>query len=358
MDVLFYIKDLLLKRDGLVVSEFGSFVVKNISSKMDQSTKKLIPPHKSIEFNPHITEDQDQILALEISEKEKISLEEANEVIGKKVKEMKEALDQKKKYPVSGLGVFQKDEQGLHFRELQKDLQNFGLEEIDAAPFELDSKPSASKQPARKTPAQPQKATSSNTAKPTQPTRTPKKPSRKKSKTWYWIAGGILILAGIAGGSYYMGLWDDARPLPKKKQVSQAARSQESARKKDQKPAVDLSDDTANVGKIHQSLEKMTDKKKALMYQENQKATEAEKAGGQSYHLVVGSFKRRNNAEEFSRQIKEKGYSPTILEKDGLFRITVKSFNNKQEALVYLYHMRDTGKVKSVWLLTVNEEQP
>ena len=92
----------------------------------------------------------------------------------------------------------------------------------------------------------------------------------------------------------------------------------------------------------------MTDKKQALMYKENKDTS--------TYYLVAGSFKKYKKAQEFVGQLKEKGYSPAILEKDGLFRVTIQTFDKKEDALAKLYQMRDTGRLKSIWLLSVREK--
>lgn len=339
LDILFYIKDLLLKREGLVIPGLGSFITKSQPSKIDQTGKKLIPPKKQISFNPSITRDDDHILANTLVNQENISIDEANEAINKQVETIKQTLQNNKKFEIHGLGNFILDENNkIAFSEINKEHETLGLIEIEAEPLE-PSHPS----PQRKTPSTPPKPSPKQA----------KASHRKRSLKWYWIAAILVLLIGIGGASLYYNFWNN---LQFKNLLS--GEETEKQKEKAQKTSIVIPD-TGKLAKINKKIDQYTDKKKALMYKEQRKDT-AESSpvkpqDSYSYHLVVGSFKKRVNAEEFSKQVREKGFKPTILERDNLFRVVVKSFNNKNKALVSLYHLRDTGKIKSVWLLTVSE---
>jgi nucleoid DNA-binding protein/cell division septation protein DedD len=339
LDIFFYIKDLLLKRDGLVVPGLGSFITENQPSKIDQTEKKLIPPKKKITFNPSITRDDDHILANTLMSEENLSFEDANETISKQVERIKQDLQSNKKFEIPGLGTFTLDENNkIEFSEVKKEHETLGLIELEAEPLE-QPRPSS------------QRKTSAAPPKPSQ--RKAKTPQRKTSRRWYWIAAVIILLIGIGGASFYFNFWNNL-------QVKNLLSDKETGKQKQkaQKTSVAIPD-TGKLAKINKKIDQFTDKKKALMYKEQKKDSaksgQTKTKGRYSYHLVVGSFKKRANAEEFSKQVKEKGFKPTILERDNLYRVVVKSFNNKSKALVSLYHMRDTGKIKSVWLLTVSE---
>jgi len=339
LDILFHIKDLLLKRDGLVIPGLGSFITENQPSKIDQTEKKLIPPKKQITFNPSITRDDDHILANTLVNKENLSFEDAYETINRQVENIKQELQSNKKYEIPGLGAFTLDENNnIEFSEIKKEHESLGLIEIEAEPLE---------QPHLAT----QKKASTKPRKPSQ--QKIKTPQRKRSHKWYWIPAIIALLIGIGGASFYFNFWDN---LQVKNFLSR--KEAENQKQKTQKTPVSIPD-TGKLAKINKKIDQYTDKKEALMYKEQKKdsakSTPAKLKETYSYHLVVGSFKKRTNAEEFSRQVKEKGFQPTILERDNLYRVVVKSFNNKSKALVSLYHLRDTGKIKSVWLLTVSE---
>jgi nucleoid DNA-binding protein len=341
LDILFYIKDLLLKRDGLVIPGLGSFVIENKPSRIDQTEKKLIPPKKQITFNPSIARDNDHILANTLVSKENISFDKAYEAINKQVENIKQELQTHKKYEISGLGTFTLDaNNNIDFSEIKKEHETLGLIEIEAEPLE-QARPSTQKTDSTKPHVTSQKKV--------------KTPQRKRSHKWYWIPAIIVLLIGIGGASFYFNFWDN---LQVENFLSGKKAETKKQKQNTQKTAVSIPD-TGKLAKINKKIDQYTDKKEALMYKEQRRDSAESKSAKPSekysYHLVVGSFKKRTNAEEFSRQVVEKGFQPTILERDNLYRVVVKSFNNKNKALVSLYHLRDTGKIKSVWLLTVSE---
>jgi nucleoid DNA-binding protein/cell division protein FtsL len=340
LDILFYIKDLLLKREGLVIPELGSFITKSQPSKIDQTGKKLIPPKKQISFHPSITRDDDNILANTLVKQENISFDDANKAINQLVSNIKQTLQENKKFKIPGLGSFKMDENNnIKFSEIHKEHETLGLIELEAEPLE-----------------QPRPSTQSKTHTP------PPRPGHKKTKTtqtkgnrkWYWIAAAIVLLIGIGGASFYFNFWDNFQ----NNNILSGKEKEEEQKQKAQDISVEIPD-TGKLAKINKKIDQFTDKRKALMYKAQDEDTATSSTVNSidkySYHLVVGSFKKRANAEEFSKQVKEKGFKPTILDRDNLYRVVVKSFNNKSKALVSLYHLRDTGKIKSVWLLTVSE---
>ena len=334
LDILFYIKDILLKRDGLVVPELGSFIVENVPSRIDQENNKIIPPQKNIKFDASITKDDDYILANTLMQKENISFEEAYKKIHEQVEQIKQAIYKYDRFDIPDFGTIEKDEKGkLRFRISEKDNKTLGLIEVEAEPFEQPEKKQTIKTD----------ASEKNTSKKF------RKKKKKKSYKFYWLAGIIVVFIGIAVTTFYFDIWN----LPQN-QISSTKES-EKEQPGNQQTSISLPD-TGKLAKINQTIDTITDKKKALMYQEDNKENKLLEQSGKSYHLIVGSFQRRKNAEEFCEQIKEQGLNPEIISKDDLFRISVQSYNNKQQALVSLYHMRDSGKIKSVWLLTVSEK--
>ena len=101
---------------------------------------------------------------------------------------------------------------------------------------------------------------------------------------------------------------------------------------------------------IVNSIDDNTDKKDALFYQEP--AKESQKPIYSEYNIIAGSFKKMENAEKFSLQLKEKGYDPKILKSgENLIRISIYTYTNEAEALKQLYKLRETTNIKSVWIL-------
>jgi cell division protein FtsN len=166
-----------------------------------------------------------------------------------------------------------------------------------------------------------------------------------------WILTGILLVI-IAGGGYYTGFFDYLAYKIRNQEILKQIyipKEHEQSNKQTTTLADDTTMDTTSVSpEIRRAINRMTDKKRALMYKEPEDS--------KTYHIIAGSFQVRSNAIDYRDQLIKKGFKAKVLENESLFRISVKSFDEKEDALVELYQMRDSGKLKSIWLLAVQEK--
>ena len=329
MDIHYIIKDLLTKREGLVIPGLGSFIPEFQPASIRQDKKMIHPPRKQFRFDPTIKEDADNILASEIARQQEMDLKEALRHVEAFTGEVTRQLDEKGSYELEGLGFLEKKPGGvIDLKQAESEEADLGFEAIAAEPFELETPPK-----------KPRQAAAPSTPPPPPPV---KKRSRRKTTIWLTILAVFVLLIGYAG--WYTGFYDYVlRQWKQRAQTSEATTPppKDKPRTQEQKPA-------SRDDKIDQALDQMTDKKQALMYKEEKDSS--------NYYLVAGSFKKYENAQEFVGQLTKKGYSPDILEKDNLFRVTIQTFDKKEDALVKLYQMRDTSQLKSIWLLSVREK--
>ena len=335
MDINAIIKDILTRREGVVVPGLGSFTTRYQSAMINFKRNIIHPPRKEIHFNPRITSDSDQLLAGYIASRENISISSAQSQIKEFVQTIKNQIASKGTYQLPGIGTLRKGEQGsIELTPEADPISNLGFEEITAEPFELE-KP---KETAERKPY-------------TVPPPPPPPPRRSAKKTILWILAGILLLI-VAGGGYYTGFFDYlAYKIRNQEILKQIYNPEEQDEPVEQTKTLadDTTLDTASVSpEIRRAINRMTDKKRALMYKEPEDS--------KTYHIIAGSFQIRNNALEYRDQLIKKGFKTKILENDSLFRISVKSFDKKEDALVELYRMRDGGELKSIWLLAVQEK--
>lgn len=72
------------------------------------------------------------------------------------------------------------------------------------------------------------------------------------------------------------------------------------------------------------------------------------------YYLIAGSFKDIKNAEQLSSKLTLEGYKTEILSTpDGWHRVSIMWFSKRDQALKALNEMRSSGKLSSVWLLSI-----
>ena len=317
---------MLTRREGLVIPGLGSLTSAFQPASIRPDQKVIQPPRKKLRLDTKVQTDADEVLASELATRQNISMEKAREQIQKYVDEIHNRLNTKGRYEIEGIGVLEKKLAGtIQLKEAATPESDLGFEALTAEPFELEP--------------------------PQSPPPAVGKRSRKKATIWFSLLAVFLLLVGYAG--WYTGFYDYViRKWKQKQQTAQMppqkkeGNRKETAKKKDagQKAA----DTTGQDSQVDQVLDRMTDKKQALMYKEQKDTTD--------YYIVAGSFRKMKNAQEYCRQLEQKGYATSILEKNGLYRITVQSFDKKEDALVKLYQMRDTGKLESIWLLAAPEK--
>lgn len=321
MDVIYHIKDLLYSRNGLVIPGFGSIIVHYYPAGIDKRNNKILPPRRKYSFNPIIKTDSDKILVKRLIDKYNVTEGKASERIQEFVKEVEKTLDSGEKFSIKGIGSFEKDKNGK-IRFVQEKQDSMGLEAMKAEPFELEkAEVPKAEEPEKKSPP----------------------PPRRKKGRFFKIALLILLVLFIAGG-YFSGFFefyiDKYTSIDKQKQVAEENKQPASSAKDTAKAKTD---------EMHENINDITDKKEALMYTYEEEKNE--------YHLIAGSFQKRKNAEKFQNKLKSEGFESVIVEKDGLFRVSIEKYSSKEEALVSLYHMRDTSPYRSVWLLTVEKKE-
>lgn len=327
MDLHSIIQDILTRREGVVIPGLGSLVSRYRSAKIDSGKKVIHPPKKEIQFNPNVTTDSDQILANYLASIENITLSKAQSLIQNFVQNIRNGLAESGTFTLKGIGTLKKKESRIELVPEEDPASNLGFEEITIEPFEVEK---------------PQETQKKVTYAPPPPAR------RSRIKTIAWITASTLLLIIIAGG-YYIGFFDYLAYKIENQEIFARFFQSETQEKTQEEPAElteDSTVDTSSVPReIEQAVNRMTSKKRALMYKEPE--------DNKTYHIIAGSFRVKSNAREYQNQLTNRGYSAEILEKDSLFRVSVKSFDKKEDALVRLYRMRDSGKLKSIWLHAV-----
>lgn len=100
-----YLYEWFLENNSLVIPELGKFETSYMGAKLQPAAHKVLPPNKTIFFDPSQKED-DQVMASFIAEQEGISLQEAQRNIKLFVTTIKAELGIQKKYKVENLGTF------------------------------------------------------------------------------------------------------------------------------------------------------------------------------------------------------------------------------------------------------------
>lgn len=71
------------------------------------------------------------------------------------------------------------------------------------------------------------------------------------------------------------------------------------------------------------------------------------------YHLIAGSFSNKGNADAFENKLGNMGYNTGIIrQKNGLYSVSVNSYNDRNIAESELYKINSSKKDFTVWILT------
>ena len=79
MQLQTYISDLLYRYECVTVPEFGSFLTRQVSANVNESTNTFYPPKKTLSFNEQIQKN-DGLLAHYIADVEKIPFQQLHDV--------------------------------------------------------------------------------------------------------------------------------------------------------------------------------------------------------------------------------------------------------------------------------------
>lgn len=100
-----YIYEWFLENDSLVVPDLGKFNTSYLGAKLQPAIQKALPPNKAIFFDPDIKHD-DGLLVAFVAEKEQIGQDQAEKLVRQLVTTIKAELGIHKKYTVKSLGTF------------------------------------------------------------------------------------------------------------------------------------------------------------------------------------------------------------------------------------------------------------
>lgn len=105
------IGELLLHHSCVIIPDFGGFVAKSISAKVDLERGSIFPPSKQLLFNKHLIAN-DGLLISEFSTQNKLSFVDSENHVSEYVKTIKETLKNFRQCTIPKIGTFLIDEEG------------------------------------------------------------------------------------------------------------------------------------------------------------------------------------------------------------------------------------------------------
>lgn len=327
-----YLKELLESNNRIIIPDFGAFMIQDS------------PEGKQISFNDFL-KFNDGLLVNQIIKSEKISKNQASDIIKEFIKEVEKSFAQNSSYEVKGIGFLVKDNQGnIKFEGKIATPQEKKVPSTDEKPtivldeiptteteksgptikeevkvektteIKSPEKPKAeaekTEQPIKK--VAPPVNPSNNAAKPnpTKSTLTPKKIKGNATKIILISILAVILIGGTVGAFL---LFDLGEKIFHKKTVS---------------TEMVVVDSVATVDTLTQKETQVVEE--PVIVEEPVAISDPD---AKKYYIVAGSFKRASNAERYNKKLTEEGYSSEIVMRtNGFHIVTYKMVYNRTDA--------------------------
>jgi hypothetical protein len=130
-----FITDLLFDHDCVILPEFGGLVANYRSAKLNVISHVILPPSKSIGFNPSLKYN-DGLLTNYISSALGMSYKEASVLVSQTISEYQQALTADGRFSIDRIGVFYKDRFG-QVQFIPEEQENFLMSSFGLKPIQL-----------------------------------------------------------------------------------------------------------------------------------------------------------------------------------------------------------------------------
>ena len=318
MELLAYIKELLLLNDCVIIPGFGGFVTNYKQAGLQAS--QLTPPQKSVSFNKKLNFN-DGLFINHVATKEGLNYITARKKVDRMVQELNYRLTDGEEISITGLGSLHYDEQ-QHLVFSPKVEGNLNLDAFGLNPFSYESL--FARQVARKAIFQQE-----------HPAADVIFPKRNLKKVL--VAVPLLLALAV---------------IPLKNNVSNIQQS-DLVNIKGMMMATEVSLNTEN-GSRAETASVPNDAPET----ESNEAVDPSAEVPARYFLIAGSFRNSSNAQLFISQLDDKGFQGTDLGViKGLHYISLGGFVTIDEALSACTNYKSQSPGSGAWIYKKNESE-
>ena len=313
MQITTYINDLLYRYECLIIPGFGALLTQHQSAKIDRKNQTFYPPSKTLSFNRQL-QTNDGLLANYIASVEKCSYETSLQKLRNYTGKLSLQLSEREVVSLSNIGDFYLNtENSVQFTPSSK--QNFST-----ASFGLTSFVSP------KVTREVDKETVEALEEKVPVYITPERRTKNSYLKYAAIALVAISIAGFSGMKLYEGEVQKYNFAEKQKANSIVENQIQEATFSFENPLPIL-----NI-----TFKKQTGK----------------------YHIIAGAFRVESNADKKIQQLREKGFTPTLIgvNKYGLHQVAYESFQERLDALKNLRKIKNTQN-PDAWLLVKEIEK-
>jgi cell division septation protein DedD len=330
-----YIPELLSQHDCVIIPGFGGFIGNYSPAVINPLHHTFYPPYKSLLFNIHLKQN-DGLLASRISLGELIRFEEALEQISMLVTDWNDRLEKENALLIEKVGRILKEDDGtLQFE--QDPSVNYLPEAFGLSSFVS---------PAIRRPGMQDKIEK----KINRYIHAPSGKPRKLTRGLKWAA----VMALPVGIAVYLSLthMDQIRNLKESYSAFLFSNPATATKKPDVSKKTYVIKHTTVTSKAEPAPTSKPQDQKSIQPAVKEPTITSGIAAGNPYAIIVGAFRFKENADNLVVRMKQEGYEAGIFDvtRTGLYRVTVGTFGNREDALVQLAAVRKTSN-SSAWLL-------
>lgn len=287
MDITPFIRELLFSHDCVIIPGFGGFIGNYIPARIDKSSSTFHPPVKQISFNRNLNHN-DGLLVGRISEHAKVGYGDSRNIVDEFVAGARKKLDKGEKVVFDNIGSFINNQEGnVQFepdRNVNYHLDSYGLEPFQYSPIESYDV---------------RKRITKHLEKP------PVKRTITRKAVWRAAAVMIPLLAVLIA-------------VPLKTDVFRAKVESSNLN------PLAIAEFESNREAVDSTVPEVVIKVEEAVVQAPQSETAIPAAEIQETYLIItGSFKLKQNADIQADILSKDGYSPEIIEgPNGFFRVS------------------------------------
>lgn len=324
LDLSNYITGLLFIHDCVILPGFGGFVANYNDAVYDESSKTFSPPSKKLLFNSNLSYN-DGLLINYLSRQKGISYEEAEQLVKQSVEDAWIRLEKGETLKFDGVGTFRYNDDGtLNFNpQLTENLltDSYGLFSFRFPPLSYQSKPEAI-------------INNDNIRK--MPTIEPRTVLRYAA-----VLVPVAVLIGLIP-IFNQHFSNSASVVPVSTNTSVPIEDSITAK---------------STSSVDYAIESSTDKRAALFYNETvspeKSAVKRQQTQSGTFYIIGGSYKDKANADKLAKSFEKEGFESEVILTDGLYRVSLATFDDKVKALHELRRIRANEKYGNAWLYTL-----
>jgi len=312
VEISHYIAELLFGHDCVVIPGLGAFVAAYRSAQIDENQEIIHPPSRDVTFNPQLKND-DGVLISYIASQEGIPSSEARNTVEQFREDVQYRLEKGDSvvFPELGTLKLNKENQVQFHSRLSENLlpESYGLGSVSLAQEQSGKKRM----------------------------RTPEK---KKNRVWL-----LFLLIPVVAAAVFVYL--NVKTKQEEEVVPEYSYTGIVTDSSDVEEAEVVADSVQETGKP--SALPSGDASETV--EDNIPEPDSAPAAEIQYHLIGGSFKAQENANNFFEKVKASGYQPVHLGKQGSFYIVaIGSYLSLQEALAAKHEYLDRYPDSGVWI--------